>query len=188
MLAGEVQQPSTRPYRPELHGEAGCQLNVNTPESRLSGLVSWRGGPAGACLPSMHHQRGIRSVRCARSCTASSRQHAPAASLWSSPTFGTPQRCRSNDEIAVTQSAHSAPSTECADYLAERCRGALERGGVPQRRGRTLVAMRRKSEPSATLLAEIEISATSLQSRIPRGEQKTHGQVPHDNMLSPSMF
>ena len=39
----------------------------------------------------------------------------------------------SNDGIAVTQSAHSVPPTECADYLAERCRGALERGGVPKR-------------------------------------------------------
>eukprot|EP00964_Phaeocystis_antarctica_P052958 scaffold31028_cov51-Phaeocystis_antarctica.AAC.1 len=100
----------------------------------------------------MHHQRGIRSVRCARSCTASSRQHAAAASLWSSPAFGTPQRCRSNDEIAVTQSAHSAPPTECADYLAERCRGALERGGVPQRRGRTLVAMRRRTGDRRTVI------------------------------------
>eukprot|EP00964_Phaeocystis_antarctica_P031665 scaffold17903_cov44-Phaeocystis_antarctica.AAC.2 len=53
-----------------------------------------------------------------------------------SPAFGTPPRCRSNEEIAVTQSAHSAPPTECADYSAERCRGALERGGVPQRRRR----------------------------------------------------
>ena len=157
MLAGEVQQPSTRPYRPELHGEAGCQLNVNTPESRLSGLVSWRGGPPGARLPSMHHRRGIRSARCARSCTASSRQHAPAASLWSSPTRGTSQRCRSNDEIAVTQSRHSMPPTECRDYSAERWRGALERGGVPQRRGRTIVAMRRKSEPSVTLLTGVEM-------------------------------
>ena len=52
----------------------------------------------------------------------------------SSPAFGTPQRCRSNEEIAVTQSRHSAPPTECRDYSAERCRGALERGGVPQRR------------------------------------------------------
>ena len=74
-----------------------------------------------------------------------------------SATRGTSQRCRSNDEIAVTQSWHSVPPTECRDYLAERCRGALERGGVPQRRGRTLVAMRRKSEPSVTLLAEIEM-------------------------------
>eukprot|EP00964_Phaeocystis_antarctica_P058228 scaffold34527_cov36-Phaeocystis_antarctica.AAC.1 len=62
-----------------------------------------------------------------------------------------------NDEIAVTQSQHSVPPTECWDYLAERCRGALERGGVPQRRGRTLVAMRRKSEPSVTLLMHIEM-------------------------------
>ena len=122
--------------------------------------------PPGARLPSMHHQRGIRSVRCARSCTASSRQHAPAASLWSSPTRGTSQRCRSNDEIAVTQSRHSVPPTECRDYLAERCRGALERGGVPQRRGRTLVAMRRKSEPSVTLLMHIEMQPrTSLPTR-----------------------
>eukprot|EP00964_Phaeocystis_antarctica_P165214 scaffold144845_cov157-Phaeocystis_antarctica.AAC.2 len=29
----------------------------------------------------MHHQRGIRSARCARSCTAPSRQHAAAAPL-----------------------------------------------------------------------------------------------------------
>ena len=43
---------------------------------------------------------------------------------------------RSNDEIAVTQSAHSAPPTECADYLAEMWGGALEREGVP----RTIVA------------------------------------------------
>eukprot|EP00964_Phaeocystis_antarctica_P107046 scaffold71817_cov46-Phaeocystis_antarctica.AAC.1 len=51
----------------------------------------------------------------------------------SSPASGTPQRCRSNEEIAVTQSAHSVPPTECADYLAERCRGALERGDAPKR-------------------------------------------------------
>ena len=153
MLTGEVQQPSTRPYRPELHGEAGCQLNVNTPESRLSGLVSWRGGPPGARLPSMHHRRGIRSARCARSFAAPSRQHAPAASLWSSPTRGTSQRCRSNDEIAVTQSRHSVPPTECRDYSAERCRGALERGGVPQRRRRPSS----RNEPFVTLLPHIEM-------------------------------
>ena len=126
-------------------------------------MVSWRGGPPGARLPSMHHQRGIRSVRCARSCTASSRQHAPAASLWSSPTRGTSQRCRSNDEIAVEQSQHSVPPTECWDYLAERCRGALDRGGVPQRRGRTLVAMRRKSEPSVTFMAGVEMQPACIE-------------------------
>ena len=125
-----------------LRGEAGWQLNVNTPESRLSSLVSWRGGPPGARLPSMHHRRGTSSARCARSCTAPSRPHAPEAPLGSAPTCGRSQRCRSNDEIAVEQSAHSAPPTECADYLAEMWRGALERGGVPptrtdDRRGRS---------------------------------------------------
>eukprot|EP00964_Phaeocystis_antarctica_P068957 scaffold41815_cov59-Phaeocystis_antarctica.AAC.4 len=81
-------------------------------------------------------------------------QHHPE-SMWprrhcsSSPAFGTPQRCRSNEEIAVTQSAHSVPPTECADYLAERCRGALERGGVPKRRRRPSS----RNEPFVTLLA-----------------------------------
>ena len=42
MLAGEVQQPSTRPYRTELHGETGCQFTVNTHEFRLSGVEWWR--------------------------------------------------------------------------------------------------------------------------------------------------
>ena len=168
MMAGDLQQPSTRPYRPELHGEAGCQLNVNTPESRLSGLVSWRGGPPGARLPSMHHRRGIRSARCARSCTASSRQHAPAASLWSSPTRGTSQRCRSNDEIAVTQSQHSAPPTECWDYLAEMWRGALERGARARTRSsRTIVATCAKSEPSVTLLTVLEMQP-ACRGRAPR--------------------
>ena len=75
----------------------------------------------------------------------------------SRPPLSTTPYQEDDDEIAVTQSAHSVPSTEYADYLAERCRGALERGGVPQRRGRTLVAMRRKSEPSVTLLMHIEM-------------------------------
>eukprot|EP00964_Phaeocystis_antarctica_P134781 scaffold99076_cov42-Phaeocystis_antarctica.AAC.1 len=62
----------------------------------------------------------------------------------SSATRGTSQRCRSNEEIAVTQSQHSAPPTECWDYSAERCREALERGGVPKRR-------RRPSSPKRTI-------------------------------------
>ena len=33
-----------------------------------------------------------------------------------------------------TQSAHSVSPTDCADYLAEMWRDALERGGVPKRR------------------------------------------------------
>ena len=71
----------------------------------------------------------------------------------SSPAFGTPQRCRSNEEIAVTQSRHSAPPTECRDYSAERCRGALERGGVPKRRRRPSS----RNEPFVTLLMHIEM-------------------------------
>ena len=50
-----------------------------------------------------------------------------------SATRGTSQRRRSNDGIAVEQSRHSVPPTECRDYSAERSRGALERGGVSKR-------------------------------------------------------
>ena len=71
----------------------------------------------------------------------------------SSPAFGTPQRCRSNDGIAVEQSQHSVPPTECWDYSAERCRGALERGGVPKRRRRPSS----RNEPFVPLLTEIEM-------------------------------
>eukprot|EP00964_Phaeocystis_antarctica_P102330 scaffold67689_cov30-Phaeocystis_antarctica.AAC.1 len=42
---------------------------------------------------------------------------------------------------------------QCWDYLAERCRGALERGGVPQRRRRPSA----RNEPFAALFTEIEM-------------------------------
>ena len=54
---------STGQYRPVLGGEAGCHLIVNSFESKLSSLVSWRGGPPGARLPSMHHRRSILSAK-----------------------------------------------------------------------------------------------------------------------------
>ena len=41
-------------------------------------------------------------------------------------------------------------TTECRDYSAERCRGALERGGVPKRRRRPSS----QNEPFVTLLTE----------------------------------
>ena len=66
MLAGEVQQPSTRSYRPELHGEAGCQLTVNTHKFRLSGLERGRGGRSGARPPFTYDPRvAHRLYRCA---------------------------------------------------------------------------------------------------------------------------
>ena len=123
-----------------------CEVRLagNSTSIRLSPDSSawFRGAeaPPGARLPSMHHRRGTRSARCARSCTAPSRQHAPGAPhgapLRSSPTCARAQRCRSNAEIAVEQSQHSVPPTECWDYLAEMWRGALERGA----RARTIVA------------------------------------------------
>ena len=85
-------------------------------------------------------------------------QHHPE-SMWprrhcsSSATRGTSQRCRSNDGIAVEQSQHSVPPTECWDYSAERCRGALERGGVPKRRRRPSA----RNEPFVTLLPGVEM-------------------------------
>ena len=45
---------------------------------------------------------------------------------------------------------------QCWDYLAERCRGALERGGVPQRRRRPSA----RNEPFVPLLAGVR-NATS---------------------------
>eukprot|EP00964_Phaeocystis_antarctica_P103539 scaffold68803_cov68-Phaeocystis_antarctica.AAC.1 len=69
-----------------------------------------------------------------------------------SATRGTSQRCRSNDGIAVEQSQHSVPPTKCWDYSAERCRGALERGGVPKRRRRPSS----RNEPFVPLLPGVE--------------------------------
>ena len=77
----------------------------------------------------------------------------------SSATRGTSQRCRSNDGIAVEQSQHSVPPTECWDYSAERCRGALERGGVPKRRRHPSS----RHEPFVLCTFDRDRNATSLQ-------------------------
>ena len=125
-------------------------------------MVSWRGGPPGARLPSMHHRRGIRSARSMRPFVHSTIQttcartagHCGARRL-SAHLNDVDRTMRSR--LRNPRTRRHPLATECADYLAERRRGALERGGVPQRRHRTLVTMRRKSEPSVTLMPQVEM-------------------------------
>ena len=61
----------------------------------------------------------------------------PRRHWWSSATTCRHPRCGSHGQCEVKLSAHSVPSTVCAEGLAEMWREALERGGVQNRRRRT---------------------------------------------------
>ena len=143
------------------------RLAANSPSIRTSSdSAAWNGGAEGGQV--LGHPSRLTLEQSRMPAALNRAQHhpdnmRPRRHCSCSATRGTSQRCRSNDEIAVTQSRHSVPPTECRDYSAERWRGALERGGVPQRRGRTIVAMRRKSEPSVTLLTGVEMHPASFE-------------------------
>eukprot|EP00964_Phaeocystis_antarctica_P143408 scaffold108954_cov68-Phaeocystis_antarctica.AAC.7 len=133
------------------------RLAANSPSIRTSSdSAAWNGGAEGGQV--LGHPSHMTLEQSRRPAALNHAQHhpdnmRPQRHCSSSATRGRSQRCRSNEEIAVTQSRHSVPPTECRDYSAERCRGALERGGVPQRRRRPSS----RNEPFVPLLTGVEM-------------------------------
>ena len=141
------------------------RLAANSTSIRLSpDSAAWFRGAEGrqvlACLPCMYHRRGIRKVLGA---PVRAQHHPdnmrPRRHCSCSPTRCRDPRCGSHSQREVKQSAQSVPSTgtECAEGLAEMWRGALERGGVQKTLSSDDLRMRRKSEPSVSLLTGVEM-------------------------------